>query len=70
MTSHPIRMIRTGASAGMVALALAGSAAAQELVYTPVNPSFGGNPFNSAHLLGTAIGLGELVPVHDFDFFV
>ncbi|MBB40350.1 MAG: hypothetical protein CMF01_09740 [Hyphomonas sp.] len=22
---------------------------AQELVYTPVNPSFGGNPFNSSH---------------------
>jgi len=29
-------------------------ATAQELVYTPVNPSFGGNPFNSAHLLGIA----------------
>lgn len=27
---------------------------AQELVYTPVNPSFGGNPFNSSHLLGIA----------------
>ncbi len=30
------------------------AAGAQELVYTPVNPSFGGNPFNSAHLLGIA----------------
>ena len=30
------------------------SAAASELVYTPINPSFGGNPFNSAHLLGVA----------------
>lgn len=29
-------------------------AAAQDLVYTPVNPSFGGNPFNSGHLLGIA----------------
>ena len=29
-------------------------AAAQDIVYTPVNPSFGGNPFNSAHLLGVA----------------
>ena len=29
-------------------------ASAQELVYTPVNPSFGGNPFNSSHLLATA----------------
>lgn len=34
---------------------LAGSAAgASELVYQPINPSFGGNPFNSAHLLGIA----------------
>lgn len=30
------------------------SASGQELVYTPNNPSFGGNPFNSAHLLGIA----------------
>ena len=29
-------------------------AAAQDIVYAPVNPSFGGNPFNSAHLLGIA----------------
>jgi len=29
-------------------------AAAQELVYTPVNPSFGGNSFNSSHLLAIA----------------
>jgi curli production assembly/transport component CsgF len=24
------------------------------MVYTPINPSFGGNPFNSQHLLGIA----------------
>jgi len=30
------------------------AASAQELVYQPNNPSFGGNPFNSAHLLGIA----------------
>lgn len=30
------------------------AASAQQLVYTPINPSFGGNPFNSAHLLGIA----------------
>lgn len=24
------------------------------MVYEPINPSFGGNPFNSAHLLGIA----------------
>ena len=35
-------------------LAFASYASAQELVYTPVNPSFGGNPFNSSHLLAIA----------------
>lgn len=27
---------------------------AQDVVYQPVNPTFGGNPFNSNHLLGVA----------------
>jgi curli production assembly/transport component CsgF len=31
-----------------------GGASAQDLVYTPINPTFGGNSFNSAHLLGIA----------------
>lgn len=35
-------------------LSLGAPALAQELVYTPVNPSFGGDSFNSAHLLGIA----------------
>lgn len=30
------------------------TATASDLVYTPINPSFGGNPFNSAHLLSVA----------------
>ncbi len=30
------------------------SASATELVYKPVNPNFGGNPFNDGILLGTA----------------
>lgn len=29
-------------------------ASAQDITYQPVDPSFGGNPFNSAHLLGIA----------------
>jgi curli production assembly/transport component CsgF len=33
---------------------IGGAAAAQDLTYTPINPSFGGNPFNSSHLLGVA----------------
>jgi curli production assembly/transport component CsgF len=31
-------------------VAMAGSSAAQQLVYTPVNPAFGGSPFNSTQL--------------------
>ena len=29
-------------------------ASAQDITYQPIDPSFGGNPFNSAHLLGIA----------------
>lgn len=35
-------------------LCLLGSAQATELVYTPVNPSFGGNPLNGTWLLNNA----------------
>lgn len=40
--------------AGGVVLAAAGGSAAQDMVYTPINPSFGGSPLNSSHLLGLA----------------
>lgn len=45
-------MLRVVAAAAFVGWCSA--AAASDLVYTPINPSFGGNPFNSAHLLGIA----------------
>lgn len=32
---------------------------AGDVVYTPINPSFGGNSFNSAHLLGLATAQNE-----------
>ncbi len=35
-------------------LAPATPLSAQDMVYEPINPTFGGNPFNSAHLLGVA----------------
>jgi len=35
-------------------LLLGSGAAATELVYTPINPSFGGSPLNGAWLLGNA----------------
>lgn len=36
------------------AVFVSSTVSAQEFVYTPNNPSFGGNPFNSSHLLGVA----------------
>lgn len=41
-------------AASAVLCLVATPVAAQDLTYTPINPSFGGNPFNSAHLLGVA----------------
>ena len=38
----------------VLGVAAAGPAMAQDIVYQPIDPSFGGNPFNSAHLLGIA----------------
>jgi curli production assembly/transport component CsgF len=43
------------AAIAVAALGMAGlPASAQELVYTPVNPSFGGDSFNSSHLMAIA----------------
>ena len=36
------------------ALATAVPVAAQDLIHTPISPTFGGNPFNSQHVLGVA----------------
>lgn len=33
---------------------MSGPALAQDMVYAPKSPTFGGNPFNSAHILGVA----------------
>ncbi len=38
-------------AAGMM---VPGTVAAQDLTYQPYSPTFGGNPFNSNHILGTA----------------
>lgn len=35
-------------------LSASGTTLAGPLVYTPLNPSFGGNPMNSSHLIGLA----------------
>lgn len=44
----------SAAFAAAVCLCVASPAVAGDLVYQPVNPTFGGNPFNSQHLLGIA----------------
>lgn len=36
------------------AVGVAPTAFAQDMVYEPISPTFGGNPFNSNHILGTA----------------
>lgn len=38
----------------MGGLATANPVMAQDLVHEPISPTFGGNPFNSSHILGTA----------------
>lgn len=42
------------ASTALVGIGLLGSVQATELVYTPVNPRFGGNPLNGSWLLANA----------------
>lgn len=44
-------MLRGGVA---VCCMIGSGAVAQDMVYQPVNPTFGGNPFNSNHLLGVA----------------
>ena len=46
--------MRLYALAALAGTVVSTPASASELVYTPNNPSFGGNPFNSSHLLGIA----------------
>jgi curli production assembly/transport component CsgF len=35
---------------------------AQQLIYTPINPTFGGNPFNSTELLAIANAQNQFLP--------
>lgn len=48
-----MRVLHAALAVGL-SIACAQEAVAGDLVYTPINPSFGGNPFNSSHLLGIA----------------
>lgn len=46
--------MRIVVGAAVFLMACAMPATAGDLVYSPINPSFGGNPLNSSHLLGLA----------------
>ncbi len=48
------KLARFGALVACGGSIVAAPVMAQDIVYQPVNPTFGGNPFNSAHLLGIA----------------
>lgn len=47
-------MLFLKASLAAAALVVAVPVAAQDVVYRPISPTFGGNPFNSNHVLGVA----------------
>lgn len=47
---HPVKLLATGSLLSVISL----SAFAGELVYQPINPSFGGDPFVGNYLLGKA----------------
>ncbi len=44
----------TAVALATTCLAFASPAMAQDLVHQPISPTFGGNPFNSNHILGIA----------------
>ncbi|MBM7455952.1 curli production assembly/transport component CsgF [Oceanisphaera litoralis] len=47
-------MTSTSLCLWLAASCFAGSSQATELVYTPINPTFGGSPLNGSFLLGSA----------------
>lgn len=46
-------MLRITTASALIFMSLSG-AWSQDIVYSPINPSFGGNPLNSSHLMGIA----------------
>lgn len=56
---------RCFALAGIAALMMTGSASAGTLVYTPTNPSFGGNPLNGPTLLSAASAQNQHLGTND-----
>lgn len=53
-TVRGLRAALVGAAAALSFVVTPGSAGAEEMKFEFTNPSFGGNPFNSSHLLAVA----------------
>ncbi|MCF7503795.1 MULTISPECIES: curli assembly protein CsgF [Vibrio] len=53
----------------LIALLVVPTANASELVYTPVNPSFGGNALNSSHLFNHANAINDFEDPSARDIF-
>lgn len=71
--SRSVAAVAAALAIGVCASATA-SAVASEMVYRPINPAFGGDPFNSSFLLETARaqkpgGDGIKFPEINFDGF-
>lgn len=56
------RLLRCAMAAALLWIGAAASLSATELVYQPVNPSFGGFPANGAYLLDSALAQNKLKP--------
>ena len=54
-----VRLTLSAAVCGAILFGLVAPSIASELVYAPTNPSFGGNPNYSSHLLGTANAIND-----------
>jgi hypothetical protein len=54
ITTRIFRRARVLAPAAVTLALASGPAFASQLIYTPVNPSFGGNPLNGSYLLNKA----------------
>ena len=54
-----MNILKVAAVGGLLFAATAGAASASQLVYRPINPSFGGDPLNGNWLLSQASAQGE-----------
>jgi curli production assembly/transport component CsgF len=63
------RMSKLFVRATLLALLVISAVNASELVYTPVNPSFGGNALNSSHLFNHANAINDFEDPNARDIF-